>query len=80
MQYLSQSQAVARFHPPEIDGQLSQSLSVFHRYDAVDDQIHRDSPQLHAVSDDQWKISCQFRSDRDVESSPRHAGGRQYLI
>jgi hypothetical protein len=51
-----------------LDDQLSYSINVLHRFDAVDDQIHRDLLQWHAISDHQKKIGCQFRSDQYVVS------------
>ena len=51
-----------------MDDQLSYSINIFHRFDAVDDQIHRDLLQLHAISDDLRKIGRQFCPHRYVVS------------
>ena len=50
------------------DDQLPYSINIFHRFDAVDDEIHRDLLQLHAISDDLRKVGRQFRPHRYVVS------------
>jgi hypothetical protein len=56
------------FSAPRLDDHLSYPVNVLHRLDAVDDQIHRDLLQLHAIADDLRNIVGQFRPDRDVVS------------
>jgi hypothetical protein len=56
------------FTPLRFDGQLSYSFNVLHRFEAVQDQIHRDLLQLNTISDDLRKVGCQFRPNRDVVS------------
>src|SRR3982751_5218485 len=48
------------------DQDLSRAIDVLHRFDAIDEQIHRDLLQLHAIPDDAGKIGRQLRRDRDV--------------
>jgi hypothetical protein len=49
------------FCPLRLDGHLTGSVHVLHCINAVDDQIHRNLLQLHAISDDLRKIAGKFR-------------------
>ena len=53
-----------------LDDDLSYSINVPHRFNAVDDQIHRHLLQLHAISDDLGKVGRKFRADQ-YAGSPR---------
>ena len=56
------------FSSLRLDDHLSHPIDILHRFDAVDDQIHRNLLQLHAVADDLRKVVCQFGPDRYVVS------------
>ena len=57
------------FTLPRRDDYLPRSIDVFHRFDAVDDQVHDDLLQLHAIPDDAGQIGRQFRPGRYVVAS-----------
>jgi len=56
------------FSSLRLDDDLSYSMNVFHRFDAVDNEIHHDLLQLHAISNNPRKIGCQFHPDGYVVS------------
>src|SRR4029077_15182247 len=59
---------LAGFLSLRVDGELAGPILILHRIDAVDDEVHHDLLQLHAVSDDAGKIPRQLHPDRYGES------------
>jgi hypothetical protein len=51
-----------------LNDRLSYSFGLLHRFDAVDNEIHRDPLQLNAISDHLRQIGCAFRAYRYVVS------------
>jgi hypothetical protein len=45
------------------DGELARPFLILHRIDAVNDEVHHDLLQLHAISHDLGKICRQIRPD-----------------
>src|SRR5712691_1320597 len=52
------------FRSLRFDDELARPIHIFHRIDAVTDEVHHDLLQLHAISHDLGKVRRQVPADR----------------